>query len=399
MFKRISFRIALQFTAFVLGLFLLNGIIFLAADISNARRQTHFRLSRESFDLLRQIDDPRFPVLRPGELSPKMRERVRFLNASGKTLYTGSFLADVPFTPHDGFTRVRMDEDEFMLLTVPVIRRGEIKAYAQIADMERLPLGDLPVRALLYLIVSLSVSALTFIVGLAFARRSLRPAEDMMRRLEQFTQDASHELRTPLAALNSSLDLALKTGKHQHGLLSAKDDVKDITILIERLLELARIDKFALEDKKFDFSALVSDTLEKYRIIAHEKNVGIKAAIQSGVWVRGDAALLRQVLSNLLLNAVKFNQPSGSVKISLTHKELTVSDTGIGIAKKDLPNIFNRFFQADTSRAKEGFGLGLALVKRIIELHGWAIRAESDLGKGTTFRIAFSASQVRGYRE
>lgn len=393
MFKRISFRIALQFTAFVLGLFLVNGIIFLAADISNARRQTHFRLSSESFDLLRQIDDPRFPVLRPGELSPKMRERVRFLDAEGNTLYTGSFLADVPFVAHDGFTRVRMDEDEFMLLTVPVIRRGEIKAYAQIADMERLPLGDLPVRALLYLIVSLSVSALTFIVGIAFARRSLKPAEDMMRRLEQFTQDASHELRTPLAALNSSLDLALKTGKHQHGLLSAKDDVKDITVLIERLLELARIDKFALDDKKFDFSALVTETLEKYRLVAKEKDIGIVTNVQTGVWVRGDAALLRQVLSNLLLNAVKFNTPSGTVTVTLTNKELTVSDTGIGIAPDDLPNIFSRFFQADTSRAKEGFGLGLALVKRITELHGWTIRAESELGKGTTFRIAIAAAK------
>jgi len=388
MFKRISYRIALQFTAFVLGLFLLNGIIFLAADITNARRQTNFRLSRESLIVLQHLDDPRFPALHTEDLPMQMRDRVRFLNASGKTLYAGRFFSNVPFIEVKGFTRMRIEEDDMSVLTVPVMSHGKLKAYAQIADMERLRLGDVPLRALLYLIVSISVSALTFFVGIFFARRSLKPAEEMMMRLEQFTQDASHELRTPLAALNSSLDLALKTGKHQEGIRSAKDDVKDITVLVERLLELARIDKFVLMDDVIDLSALVTDTLEKYSLIIKERGMTIETSISSGVMVRGDSALLRQVLSNLLMNAVKFNKPSGSVKVVLTKKELSVTDTGIGIAPSDIPNVFNRFFQADTSRAKEGFGLGLALVRRIVELHGWGIRAESTLGKGTVFRIA-----------
>lgn len=392
MFKRISYRIALQFTAFVLGLFLLNGIIFLAADITNARRQTHFRLSRESFAIIRHIDHPSFPDMHPEDLPMQMRDRVRFIDASGTTLYAGRYFTDLPFSSGQGFSRMRIEEDDMSVLTIPVMSDGKLKAYAQIADMERLRLKDLPLRAFLYLIVSISVSALTFIVGIFFARRSLKPAEEMMMRLEQFTQDASHELRTPLAALNSSLDLALKTGKHQEGLHSAKDDVKDITVLVERLLELARIDKFVLIDDMIDFSALVTDTLEKYSLIIKEKSMTLESSIASGVMVRGDSALLKQVLSNLLMNAVKFNKPSGSVKVLLSKKELAVTDTGIGIAPSDIPNVFNRFFQADTSRAKEGFGLGLALVRRIVELHGWAIRAESTLGKGTTFRIAIQTA-------
>lgn len=392
MFKRISYRIALQFTAFVLGLFLINGIIFLAADITNARRQTHYRLSRESFTIIRHIDHPSFPDMHPEDLPMPMRDRVRFTDASGTTLYAGRYFTDVPFSSGQGFSRMRIEEDDMSVLTIPVMENGKLKAYAQIADMERLRLKDLPLRAFLYLIVSISVSALTFLVGIFFARRSLKPAEEMMMRLEQFTQDASHELRTPLAALNSSLDLALKTGKHQEGLLSAKDDVKDITELVERLLELARIDKFVLGDEAVDFTALVTDTLEKYRIIAKEKGITVDATIAPGISVRGDAALLRQVISNLFMNAVKFNKPSGAIKILLTKKELSVADTGIGIAPHDVPNIFNRFFQADTSRAKEGFGLGLALTRRIVELHGWTIRADSVLGKGTTFRIAIQTA-------
>lgn len=392
MFKRISYRIALQFTAFVLALFLVNGIIFLAADITNARRQTHFRLSRESFLVVRHIDHPGFPDAHPEDLPMPMRDRVRFMDASGATLYAGRYFTDVPFSSGEGFSRIRIQEDDMSVLTIPIMSDGKLKAYAQIADMERLRLKDLPLRAFLYLIVSISVSALTFIVGIFFARRSLKPAEEMMVRLEQFTQDASHELRTPLAALNSSLDLALKTGKHQEGLHSAKDDVKDITALVERLLELARIDKFVLGDEEVDFTELVTDTLEKYRIIAKEKGMTVDASIAPGITVRGDAALLRQVISNLFTNAVKFNKPSGTIAVALTKKELVVTDTGIGIAPDDMPNIFHRFFQADTSRAKEGFGLGLALTRRIVELHGWTIIAESTLGKGTTFRVAIQTA-------
>lgn len=392
MFKHISYWIALQFTAFVLGMFLFNGIIFLAADITNARRQTHFRLSRDSYDVVRQIDNPHFPYLQPENFPKNLRQRVRFLDASGNTLYTGSFFSGVPFSPDQGFSRIQLHENDMSVLTVPVISDGKVAAYAQIADMERVRFDDLPLRAFLYLVVSLSVSALTFLVGIFFARRSLRPAEEMMKRLEQFTQDASHELRTPLAALNSSLDLALKTGKHQEGLYSAKQDVKDLTMLVERLLELARIDKFILGDEKIDFAALVTDTIEKYRLIAQEKNVTVDAVIANGVTVRGDAALLRQVISNLLMNAVKFNKQSGTVRVVLTKKELSITDTGVGIAPHDLPNIFNRFFQADTSRAKDGFGLGLALAKRITELHGWMLNVESVLGKGTTFRIAITTA-------
>ena len=133
---------------------------------------------------------------------------------------------------------------------------------------------------------------------------------------------------------------------------------------------------------------LVNETIEKYHRIGEEKGVRIDTAIMDNVKVRGDAALLKQVVSNLLLNAIKFNTPSGTVKVTLTQRELSIRDTGIGISAEDLPNIFQRFFQAENSRAKEGFGLGLALSRRIIELHGWSIRVESTLGKGTTFRVA-----------
>jgi signal transduction histidine kinase len=121
--------------------------------------------------------------------------------------------------------------------------------------------------------------------------------------------------------------------------------------------------------------------------------VTIESIVAPEISVQGDAALLKQVLSNLLGNAIKFSKSEGgTITVRLTKKELSIADTGIGIRTEALPHIFNRFYQADASRSNEGYGLGLALVKRIVELHGWRIEAKSKSGSGTLFAIALTQS-------
>lgn len=389
MFKRISHIIALQFTAFIFLLFFINGAIFLFADLTNSRNQTRNRLERLSHFVVDSEYD--MFIMAPRELPPMMRERVRIMSAEGEPLYIGALFADVPFKSLPRHSGMRIDGELYDVLTLPVPRKGPPGAYVQIAEIDRQPYDTLPLRSALYLLISAAVSALTYVVGLFFAKRSLRPAEHMVKRLEQFTQDASHELRTPIAVLSSTLDLSLKTGKHKEGLLSAKEDVKQVSVLVERLLELARLDQFALNLKPVDLSALVAASVEKCAILAAEKGVTLKSDISPGVTVAADAALLRQVLLNLLSNAMKFKKPSGgTVTVRLTKDMLSLEDDGIGIAEASLPHLFDRFYQADTSRAAGGgFGLGLALVKRIVELHGWTVRVKSTVGKGTTFTIPF----------
>lgn len=390
MFRRISYKIALQFTAFVFLLFLINGVVFLAVDFGNAGRQMRFRLERVTEGIAYRFE-PNVSPLPPVGLPPGMRDRVRILDPEGKVLFNGALMSDVPFVKGEGFAEVIIQGEQYAILTEPIMREGKTKGYVQVADVVRFPRGDLPERALLYLLVSFSISALTFFVGLFFARRSLKPAEQMLERLEQFTQDASHELRTPLATLGSSLDLALKNGNYREGLLSAKQDLRDVAVLVERLLELARLDKFVLETGTVDLSALVGEVVEKLRPLAAEKHVTLIPAITPHVTVSGDATLLRQVVGNLLSNAIKFNTPQGTVDIRLTPHRLDVQDTGIGIAEHVLHHIFDRFYQAESSRAKGGFGLGLALVKRIVELHGWSIAVESAEGKGSTFTMTLTS--------
>lgn len=383
MFRTISYKIASQFTLFVFILFMVNGALFLVADFTNARRQSQMRLSRTLQLIVSQ------PVMMRGDLPAPIRERVRIIDTEWKPVFSGGIFQNVPVTRSNGFSLALIEGDQYGIYTAPVMTNGELGGYIQVADLERFQRGDLPLRAAIYLLVSAFISLLTYIVGLFFARTSLKPADRMMQNLEQFTQDASHELRTPLAMLNSSLDLALKNQQYKEGIVSAKEDVKHVSMLVEKLLDLARLDAFTLQRDEVDLTGLVTQTLEKYQNLAAEKGVTIKTLLADNVRVDGDAALIRQIIGNLLSNAIKFNKPKGIIEVKLQKKSLSISDTGVGIDPQDLPKVFNRFYQGDTSRAKEGFGLGLSIVKRIVEIHRWTIDVRSTKGKNTIFTITF----------
>lgn len=388
MFHRIGSNIALRFTVFVFVLFIVNGVVFLAADFGNARREARFRLDRTLGSVMEQLE--RMPMIAPADLPPPVRDHLRVLDALGEPLFSPPLYDDVPFVPAEGYSEVFIEGEPYRMLTARVRNRGQTVGYVQIADVERLPLSGIPLRAILYFVVSIIVSALTYLIGTAFARSSLRPAKEMMERLEQFTQDASHELRTPIAALNSSLDLALRNHKYREGIESAKEDLKEVSGLVERLLDLARLDRLAIEPQAVDMSALTEDAIERHRPLAAETSVVIEGAVAPKIRVRCDAPLVRQLLGNLIGNAIKFNRRGGTVRVRLAKDHLAVEDTGIGIAAEALPQIFNRFYQADTSRAKEGFGLGLAFVRRVADIHGWHVSVQSKEGKGTTFTVKFS---------
>jgi signal transduction histidine kinase len=388
MFRRISYQLALQFTAFVFLLLMITGLLFLAADLGNARRQLQDRMEQSSNTLMQMT------LIGPnGELPPipaHLRERVRIVNPLGQVLYGGWLFAEVPVVPQKNPIRVNIDGDDYRILTRPIVAKSELIGYMQLAEIERVQFSDLSVRALLFLLMSSAISALTFFVGLFFARSSLRPAQQAMERLEQFTQDASHELRTPIAIVNSTLDLALKTGEFPRRITSAKNDLKHMSLLVERLLELAQLDRFLLEKKEVDLSSLIRESAESFGALAQEKGITIKENIKPGITVQGDESLIRQIADNLLSNAVKFSGDKGAVTIDLTDKTLSVKDKGDGIPEESLPRIFDRFYQADESRSHGGFGLGLSLVKRIVDLHGWNIDVKSKQGKGTEFTIKFT---------
>lgn len=387
MFREISRRIALQFTLFVFGLLLVNGIVFLLVDIGNSRREARNTLVRTADVVRREADR----ALRGEQAAlPKMlRERIRIFNASGASIHTGALFREAPFLPQEGLSVLHDDEERYVVLTLRVGPPERPAGFVQVANPEGIGFAGLPVRALLYLLVSILISLLTYGVGRLFAHTSLLPAEQSMHQLEQFTQDASHELRTPLTALNSSLDLALKSGRYKEGIESAKDDLHRTADLLERLLQIARLGTAGVERAAVNLSAVAASVAGSFSPLAAEQGIALTPTIAGNVRVQGDEALLRQVIANLLQNAIKFSRTGGTIRLALTKDRLSIEDNGIGIAAEALPHIFDRFYQEDASRSRGGHGLGLALVKRIVDLHGWSIDAESAAGKGTTFIVRF----------
>jgi signal transduction histidine kinase len=163
--------------------------------------------------------------------------------------------------------------------------------------------------------------------------------------------------------------------------------------LIESLLALARFDagQEVLKRSQFDFSKTISDCIELVQPLAEERGVKVIAEISS-LKISGDAERLAQVVTNLLTNAIQYNQPGGEVRVKLESQGglagLAVADTGPGITAENLPRVFGRFFRADESRTGTGnAGLGLAISKAIVEAHGGTIEATSEVGTGTTFVV------------
>lgn len=391
-FRTISHRLALQFTGFVFLLLMINGAIFLVADLHAARNAARERLAAALPPIERDLTD--IVTGRPGNPLPsRFRERLRIISLDGNTKFRGTLFegSPPPFDTEAG--SMRIDEEEYAVVTRPLRRNGTIVGYAQIIAQEEMRVRDLPRRIGVYIAVSFAISALTYGAGLLFARKSLRPAEEMLERLEQFTQDASHELRTPLMAVSTSIDLAMTEGNDpQQHLSQAKKDVGNMHRLIGTLLALARTDRaMPISTQHVLVAPIVRDVMRQHAALAATAEVTLHHAISDDVTVDADPTLLMQLLQNLVTNAVRFNRRGGRVDVRMdAHGVLTVADTGLGIAPEALPKIFDRFYQEDPvrTRPQEGAGLGLALVRRIVDLHGWTIDVKSTVGSGTTMRIS-----------
>jgi PAS domain S-box-containing protein len=232
-------------------------------------------------------------------------------------------------------------------------------------------------------------------------RKRVESLEEANRRMNDFLSMVSHELRTPLNAVLGWARL-LRSGRLdaaavERGLETIERNAVAQARLVEDLLDVSRIVSGGLRlgDGVVDLAAALRSALDSVRLSANAKGVGLDVSVDEGEYlVRGDRARLQQVAWTLLSNAIKFTPKDGSVRASLTRAgslaELTVSDTGQGIAPEFLPHVFEHFRQADagTTRKHGGLGLGLAIVKYLVEAHGGIVEAESEgAGLGATFRV------------
>jgi len=323
-------------------------------------------------------------------LNPSVRPFVRILASDGTVLYQGEMFAGSASGHADPFAPPKMGGDSYSVVTRAIHREGSIVGFVQFAGHVRQGPHEFGWKTLELLVVTVLMGALSYVLGLRFSRHTLQPVHESQARLEQFTQDASHELRTPLASISSSLDVAMKTGEYQDGIMAAKGQVKYASLLVERLLEVAQLDRAEVDLGQVDLTALVTAVASQNVESCKEHELTMQVTICEGVTVEGDSLLLRQLVNNLIENAVKFNAPGGTVSVVLNAADLQVGNSRGFIALDDLSHVFEPFYQVDTSRTQRGFGLGLAIVKKIADLHGWHVVVTSSAEAGTDFIVRFT---------
>ncbi len=224
--------------------------------------------------------------------------------------------------------------------------------------------------------------------------------------MRQFSSDASHELRTPLTVLKGQSELFLNKTRslkeYQDVLSSNLEEINYMSRILDDLFVLSKSDESQLpwKLKHVDLAPIIEEICRHAEVLADEKNIRIVIAYLEPVPVMGDAHRLRQLIWNLLHNAIKYTPEGGEVKIALQElKEcayLTIQDSGIGIPDSDQPNIFNRFYRVDKARSRieGGSGLGLSICKSIVQWHQGEIDLDCKVGEGTKFKIKLPKSKV-----
>jgi signal transduction histidine kinase len=216
---------------------------------------------------------------------------------------------------------------------------------------------------------------------------------------KRFVADASHELRTPLTVIQGELE-NLASDAHLPADLrdrvgSTLEEVERLGKIVQKLFALSRLDAGEAQEEwvRLDLAALVGATADQMLLLAEDKNIKVTREGGHPVFVMGDRARLKQVVVNLLDNAVKYTLPGGSVHLKVYgdsgHGIIEITDTGVGIPAEAVPLVFERFFRVDRDRSagEGGAGLGLAIVKSICVAHGGKVEVESALGSGSRFLV------------
>lgn len=301
-------------------------------------------------------------------------------------------------------------------------------SVAQLNEMTRISLIAIPVLLLLCLVMAY------FLIDKLFAplRNIERTAEqisegyDLKRRIEvkntqdevghlavmfngmldrlerafnserQFTSDASHELRTPTAVIMTQAEYTLEKERSVEEYIDAMEVIHKqshrMNDLLGDMLDYTRMDQKSdrYEMEKLDMSRLVTEISDQMTLLG-EKNIHLTVNVEPWLKVNGNEVLLTRMLQNLISNAYRYGVQDGNIRVKLDKvgedAELAIIDDGIGISKEDQEKIFDRFFQSDSSRSIHGTGLGLSMVKKIVELHKGEIEVESEEKQGSIFRV------------
>jgi signal transduction histidine kinase len=382
------------------------------------------------------------------------------LDASGKQLYTSTLMRLLSGDDQTQFLRSALllaDENVGLNVSVrgdslrllAVARRGTAAGpnFSRVVAALQISGTDVPTQLLVGTMIMLAPIIFLVSMGVAYlvVGRSFRPVDDlineveaitdgrslhrrlpadagndelarlsltvnaMLTRLEgsfaalrRFTADASHELKTPLTVLRADVERAMhpstNRGERMVALEEALQETARMSDLVNSLLTLARADegRFDIHRTPIELEPLIREIYETAVILGEDASLTLSlTALENGI-VMGDRTRLRQLLLNVVTNAIKYTPRGGRVELSATHRgreevSIAVRDTGIGIAAGELPHVFDRFWRADRARSRQsergGFGLGLSIAQWIVQAHEGTITVQSRLGRGSVFTI------------
>lgn len=229
--------------------------------------------------------------------------------------------------------------------------------------------------------------------------------QESFLQIQRFSAEASHELRTPLTVMRGEIEVALRRKRlpkpTRELLTSVHDELVRLSSIVESLMTLIKSEsgRLAFQIGDIELDTMIREIHEDAQVLAEKRRIKVDAVEIQPVKIRGDAVRLRQLFLNLVENAVKYTPPEGKIMLSLTQLNgsavVSVSDTGVGIARKDLNRIFERFYRVKRDGEADGeggSGLGLAIARWIAEAHHGTIEVQSQLRKGSTFTVTLPLS-------
>ena len=241
--------------------------------------------------------------------------------------------------------------------------------------------------------------------------RMIARLEESFQHTSRFTADASHELRTPLTILRGELEsIAQRPNldpEVQDTIGSTLEETDRLARIVESLLAISRLDagEARMDRVRFDLAEVAATTTDQMRLLAEDKSISLRCDARSSVEVEGDRSRIKQVVVNLLDNAIKYTGGGGAVEVKVSAFDkravLEVSDNGLGIPAEALPHVFERFYRVDKARSRQmgGAGLGLSIVKSICAAHNGQVKVESSEGRGSRFRVELPLANGAGGKE